>query len=242
MSTQPCCVIIARRICLTLLFMATSIAVKPLDAGIILVGSASGVDDINSVNTLIASYNSDFGANLNPVVRLVDKIEDAPGNLGTKWNTGNLNNGQFEFFQATTDRPGLEGKNIFDRDGDNDVQFNSSALAGGSGVFLNSFSGVDKSVLGFKYNGTPQFEYYVSKNSNGFSLWTFMPGGGLHPVYQDIGSVRGDISDPLGGTYSPVQNGVSHISFYSSAVPEPTSLILVGLTVVGMCGVRRRRA
>jgi hypothetical protein len=220
---------------------ATLLAVNPLNAGIILVGSASGVDTLTGVNTLITNYNIAFGASLNQVVVLVDKIEDAPSNLGTIWTNGNLNSGDFEFFQQTNGA-GVDGKNIFNRNGANDVHFDNSALAGGAN-FLNSFSGVDNGVLGFKYNGPQQFQYYVSKNATGYSLWTFMPGGGLHPVYQDDtsdGATRGDISN-VNLMYDPVKNAVSHISFYS-AVPEPTSLVLVGFAVVGMCSVRRRWA
>jgi hypothetical protein len=94
-------------------------------------------------------------------------------------------------------------------------------------------------VLGFKYTGAVPFDYYVSKNGNSFSLWAVCSSdpNALHPIYRDTSGTLGLISGF--GEYSPANNGVSHVSFYT-AVPEPTALALVSITMFGLSRLRRR--
>jgi hypothetical protein len=70
-------------------------------------------------------------------------------------------------------------------------------------------------------------------------------GGNIEPsVYVGYLLVNGDTS----GTYTtPFVNGnngnptdISHVSAYVRHVPEPTSIVLVGLSLVGFAAMRRR--
>lgn len=91
----------------------------------------------------------------------------------------------------------------------------------------------------FKYTGPANLIFYTVKGSkhDGFTLYTFMPGWNLLDV-------------------DPFQNGnseISHVSFWKSTgvipidpfgnqVPEPSTAIALGLSLVGFAALRHRWA
>lgn len=214
------------RVDLTLLFvLSTLLAANPLNAGIILVGTASGVDTVEKVNSLIATYNTAFPSAMLAGVNLqVNKLEQGEGS-GDLWTNGDWSD-NFDFFKVVSSNPttelGMFGTTVLFTEMDS-----------------TSVISQNQNVLGFKYTGAVPFDYYVSKNGNSFSLWAVCSSApnALHPIYLDTSDTLGLISGS--GTYSPANNGVSHVSFYT-AVPEPTALALVSFAMVGLSRLRRR--
>ncbi len=197
----------------------------------ILVGTivTSGVETIPEINQLIADFNADFGASLPSVISLLDKIE---GQNSADFTEGNLALSDFDFYHQ--DDGGATSVDIFDAT----VDFTASTLGVADG-----FDTLDNPVFAFEQLSGPSFQYYVSKDGNlGWSLWA--PMSGINPAYTDSavgGFTRGNINDDS-LDYDPITRGVSHISFYV-AIPEPGSLILVGVMAIGLGGCRlwRRR-
>ena len=195
------------------------------------------------MNSLIDAYNSDFGANLSNVVSMVDKLEDDQENPGAFFINGQFDSSSFSFFQETDSTPGTT-QSIFDAN----VGFATADLVG------DGFDLLDNPVYGFVQDGGPCFDYYVSKSGSGWSLWLAM--AGFNPSYTDFGDVSTEFTRGLTSdnslSYKPIQNGVSHISFYAAEssiepdpdpapVPAPATLALLGVGLLITSGTSLRR-
>jgi hypothetical protein len=208
----------------------------------ILVGTfvESQAETIVKVNQLIDDYNADFGASLPQVVALLDKLE---GVNSAGFTEGNLQLSDFNFYAQNDD--GTKTESIFDAS----VNFDATPID----FTVDGFNDLDNPVMGFEQLAGASFDYYVSKDGNlGWSLWTFMDD--FNPVYTDAGTGNSSISgsDFTKGSiadnslaYDPIGNGISHISFYTTAasdVPEPASLGLFGLAITLVALRRGRRS
>jgi hypothetical protein len=196
---------------------------------------APSVESISEMNDLIDDYNSDFSASLPPVDSLLDKVE---GQSAADFTQGNLALSDFNFFYQDDTGTDLS-LSVFD----SSVDFTLSTLGP-----LDGFDTLDNPVHAFEQLSGPSFTYYVSKDGNlGWSLWLAMDG--VNPVYTDAGTgfdsitgtdfTRGDITDNS-LAYDPISSGVSHISYYTATMPEPSTLLLGALASVGLL-VRRRK-
>lgn len=196
----------------------------------ILIGTADGVESVAALNTLIASYNTAFTANLSLITQQLDKIEDVNG--GANFIKGNLQLGNFKFYQQNGAVAIGKSQQVFDTK----VDFKDSTLG------LASFDALDVAVMGFERLSGPSFEYYTVKSGTKYSLWMYV--SGLNPAYTDNptgGAKWGDSLTDNERKFLPFGAGVSHISFWNltetpPAVPEPASLAIwsvIGLVAVG---------
>jgi hypothetical protein len=188
-------------------------------------------ETILEMNALIDTYNTDFGASLPQVTSLLDKLEDVSGdpNDGIVFQNGVLDPNDFIFFAE--DDLGTTGLDVFD---ELDKRYSQSTLG------VDTFSSLDENVQAFEQLSGPSSTYYVSKGgADGWTLWLSM--SGVNPVYTDQAKpsfTRGEISNQS-LEYDPAKGGVSHLSFYATAIPEPGTLLLGAFASLGML-LRRR--
>jgi hypothetical protein len=100
----------------------------------------------------------------------------------------------------------------------------------------------ERRVIAFEFNGPDAaFQYYISKNSNDFTVWSHVPGE-INPIYIEL--------TPGDNLFEPGANAVSHFEFYNittrtPSIPEPSSALLLVLGAIGVAGfrfTRRRRS
>ena len=209
----------------TLCFAAAWVllAVACVQASLLIGTSSIPTDDLVQVQAMIAEYNLTH-ADLPNAVSFIDKLEARGA------ETELLGLDCFAFY-----KPGTTGAAA--------QVFDASLKLEGTTVGLHH-RWPDEPVLVFDFTPPTSgqtFDYYVSKNGDGWSLWYFT--ADPSPVYADDTSDGPTIGESTTDTtlaYDPVMRGVSHISFYSaSPVPEPNTaaicMVLCGVAIGLAC-------